>query len=120
MVVYISGAITNNPYYLRQFDSAESKIINMLGRNRARVINPARLMMTLPKETPYECYMYISKQLIKVADMVVLLGGWEKSEGCKQELIVAKNEGVFITTLKEFIEGQCSNGRFDFRRNTGD
>lgn len=81
MTVYISGQITGTTDYLERFARAEKHL-----RSRGySVINPAKVNAQLPDDTTYEQYMDMSFTMLKMADVIYMLDGWEKSNGARME-----------------------------------
>lgn len=77
MIIFLSGPITGNKAYKRQFKTAEEELI---AQGHA-VLNPA----TLPEGMEYEHYMHICISMIDVCDAVYQLRGWQKSLGAQRE-----------------------------------
>ena len=77
MKIYISGAITDNPNYKKQFAEAEKKLI----AEGHSVINPAK------KNKGFEYKEYIDLGLIELmhCDAIYLLDGWMESRGSRLE-----------------------------------
>ena len=84
----MSGGITNNENYKRQFGSAE----NFLSQMGYIVLNPANLE-EVGKGLAYEQYMSICYRLVDVADIIFMVSGWQKSKGANAELSYAKSLG---------------------------
>jgi nucleoside 2-deoxyribosyltransferase len=84
MLVYISGAITNDPNYKDKFAKAE-KYLTDKGHT---VINPAKVAESLP-ELEHEQYMRIDKAMIDSCDAVYFLKDWEQSKGAREEYLYA-------------------------------
>lgn len=91
MRVYLSGAISNNPKYKKQFKKAEKKL-----RKFFDVINPAKVLDGLPKNTEYNVYMDLSLAMLEHCDLIFMLHNWEHSNGAKIELERAKELGIHI------------------------
>lgn len=85
MFVYISGAITDNEDYEKQFMQAE-KDLRRLGYN---VVNPVsvgkRLERELGRKPTYDEYLEKDLAALKNCDAIYQLPGWEKSKGAKIE-----------------------------------
>lgn len=107
MVVYISGAITGTTDYMDRFCNAATKL------RRAgfdRIINPAKQLSVLPEETtPHETYMELALGFLSVADVIVLLDGWQQSKGCLEEVAYAKRFGKLILELKDMTDDEEFN-----------
>jgi hypothetical protein len=95
MLIYISGAISNDPDYKRKFADAE-KILTKKGHD---VINPAFVASALP-HLEHEQYLHIDKALIGICDAVYFLKDCGLSKGAREEYIYAYENGI-----KRIIEG---------------
>lgn len=80
-ISYIAGQITNDPDYKEKFDYAERE----LKEHGFVVLNPT----ILPLGMEYEQYMDITHEMLKCADTLFLLTGWDHSPGAKRELCTA-------------------------------
>lgn len=89
MRVYISGPITGDPCARWKFDQA-AQIIKDRGHEYT---NPARLDDVIP-DAGWEYYMALDLQMLKQADAIVQLPGWEKSRGAKKEHEAARENGL--------------------------
>lgn len=89
MRIYISGPITGDPGARWKFDQA-AQIIADRGHD---YINPARLADVIPKAS-WGYYMYIDLEMLRVADAIVQLPGWEKSPGARKEHEAALESGL--------------------------
>lgn len=98
--VYLSGPMTGVELFNRPaFHHAEEMIhLNGLAGEKVRVINPARNFGgSLDRE--YEEYMNLSLMQVHNSDVVVLLEGYEHSNGVKREVELAKELGLEFYTL---------------------
>lgn len=94
MTIYIAGGITGVEDYKARFAAAkrmllregEDRPISMehyYGTPRAdKVLNPAEL----PDGWPGEVYMDVCLAMIRAADLVAFLPGWEQSRGASLEM----------------------------------
>ena len=87
-IVYLSGKITNNENYKKEFACAE----HFLSQMGYIVINPAELDEVAEGLT-YEQYMKVCYQLVEIADIIFMVSGWQKSKGATAELTYAKSLG---------------------------
>ena len=90
-VVFLSGPITENIDYKRDFRRAERKM-RKLGYI---VLNPARAPLGMRREQ----YIYIDNAMLDVADVVCMLPGWENSDGAQAEYKRAEKQGKAIREL---------------------
>lgn len=97
MLVYISGAITNDKHYRKKFAKAE-KCLTDKGHE---VINPAKVADSLP-ELKHEQYMHIDEALIDICDVVYFLKDWKESYG-------SQREHTYINILKDNYENGVWN-----------
>lgn len=91
-MIYISGQITGTNDYLKRFNNAESKLID-LGYD---VINPALVNSMLPKTTTYQQYMKMSLCMLEMCDTIYMLKGWKDSKGARLEHEYAKTNDYKI------------------------
>lgn len=76
-IVYLSGPISEVEHYREPFEEADD-ILHSLG---VVVLNPARL----PHGMTRADYMRLCLQMIDTADVVLLLEGWDRSDGATLE-----------------------------------
>lgn len=76
-VIFISGPITGIDHYWKPFEEADD-ILHSIG---VVVLNPARLPQGLNRAD----YMRLCFQMIDTADAVLLLDGWDRSDGATLE-----------------------------------
>lgn len=111
MLVYISGKITNNENYKKDFLKAEC----WLKLNDYKVVNPSRLIDIFPS-LEYAQLMAIDYKLIELCDAIFMLDGWQKSKGACAELSYAKSLGkkvLYQDYFKEFKKGKVQNNEQD-------
>lgn len=93
---YLSGPITNNPHYKRQFFNAEKQ----LESQGQIVLNPVKLglILELREGSPsWEDYMKLDITALIQCDAIYMLQGWESSKGATLEHHIAKELGLKIT-----------------------
>lgn len=92
--VYLSGAITKNPNFLKDFMTAESAV-RKLGYEK--IISPTCLSsLTLD----YEQFMIICFAMIDAADEVAFLANWKRSSGARREYLYATSKRKKIMFLE--------------------
>ena len=79
MRVYISGPITGVSNFREKFSKAETE----LKGKQLEPINPA--LVDLPTSCTWFDYMKIDIEMLKLADAIYLLKGWEFSKGACME-----------------------------------
>ena len=87
-IVYLSGRISGNENYKKEFASAE----RFLSQMSYIVINPANLE-EVAKGLTYEQYLKICYRLVDISDIIFMVSGWQKSKGANAELTYAKSLG---------------------------
>lgn len=108
VTAFISGAITNRiDTYQHAFADAQM-VLEFLGY---KVLNPA----WLPKGLKIEDYVKIDNAMLECSDVIVLLPGWENSEGSRKEVELAKQLGKQIIAYErvkdlEKKEGMMKDG----------
>ena len=101
MIGYLSGPITGNSDYEKQFAQAAEA----LTRKGYDVINPAALNQAIPlTKLSYARIMEIDLLLLSMADFLVQLPGWKDSRGANRELGYALAMGLPVFTLEELLE----------------
>lgn len=93
--VYLAGAITGNPCYKKQFGAMEKK----LERAGYIVLNPAEL----PQDCgwTYKDYIDASHALLKIANCVYFLDGFESSKGAIFELAYCAAVGIEVINERQ-------------------
>jgi hypothetical protein len=84
MIAYLSGKITGDSEYRAKFEKYQ-KVYEACGMYET-VISPAML----PEGLRRESYMPICFELIKAADVVIMLPDWKDSPGAKLEKAFAE------------------------------
>lgn len=92
MRIYISGPITGHEDYTEKFQQAE----DVLKAQGYQVYNPAKTNSTMPEGTTYEEYMEVAFALLKMADTIYMLDGWEQSRGARIEYAWAAGMGYTV------------------------
>ncbi|EAW2469898.1 DUF4406 domain-containing protein [Salmonella enterica] len=90
-IIYIAGPMTGKPNFNRK---KFIEITTLLWAEGHTVLNPA----ILPDGLTYEHYMDISLAMLRGADTIYLLEGWEHSEGAKREFNLAVRLRLDIST----------------------
>jgi hypothetical protein len=83
-IVYISGAITQNPNYILDFTRAESKLKEAIKYGEydfTSICNPALVNANLPKDFTHKDYMRVCFAMMDSCDSIYMLTGWESSKG---------------------------------------
>lgn len=95
--VYLSGPMTGLPDYNRPAFDKEAARIREQGKT---VFNPAEVG---PRESimPREWYMRKDIEALLKSDSVVMLPGWEKSEGARLEFEIAKQIEIPVLLVSE-------------------
>lgn len=98
--VYISGPITDSPFYEEKF----SKIESTLSDFGYLVVNPVKVGKKLDKSSCKKCtredYMKADIQALLECDGIFFMEGADKSEGCQCEKIIAEQCGIPTLELK--------------------
>lgn len=92
MIIYIAGPMTGIKDFNRPLFN---KVAIELAEQGHSVLNPA----TLPDGLSQGQYMQICLSMVAVADELVMLPGWEQSEGAYIEFLTAKKAGKTIRAL---------------------
>lgn len=101
MIGYLSGPITGNPDYKKQF-AWSAKVLKRMGYE---VINPAALSYALPiEELSYDTIMEIDMLLLSKADYLIQLPGWENSRGANRELGYAQATDKLVVSLEDLLK----------------
>lgn len=114
MTIYLAGRITGDENYKARFAAAkrmllregEDRPISMecyYGTPRAdNVLNPAEL----PEGWPGKVYMDVCLAMIREADLVMFLPGWEQSRGASLEMQYCRYQGKPVYKIEqEELEG---------------
>lgn len=114
MTIYLAGRITGDENYKARFAAAkrmllregEDRPISMecyYGTPRAdKVLNPAEL----PEGWPGKVYMDVCLAMIREADLVMFLPGWEQSRGASLEMQYCRYQGKPVYKIEqEELEG---------------
>ena len=98
MRIYISGAITGDPDFKSKFLAAES----MLRRRGYETINPGKLYL-VANGLEHSQYMKICMKLLRYADAIYMLDGFERSRGAMREF----NRAHLLPNIKKiYLEAE--------------
>lgn len=87
-IIYLSGPIKGVDDYERAFEDAEKRF----QCQDQVVLNPARLL----KGTEDRDCLPVCLQLVELADAVVLLPGWQQSQGACTEALYALRQNKMV------------------------
>ncbi len=103
MTAFISGPITKRMARY-QYDFADAQmVLEFLGY---KVLNPA----WLPKGLKIEDYVKIDNAMLECSDVIVLLPGWENSEGSRKEVELAMQLGKQIIKYEVIKDSDKKEG----------
>ena len=101
MRIYLSGPITNEPNYRRNFAEAQ-RILESFGHDD--IVNPAELCQVVNVERfGYEQIMQVCIDLLYSSDALILLPGWQHSHGCGREWGIAHALDLNIVEFEDYI-----------------
>lgn len=98
--IYISGPITGNETYKKQFEEAEELIKSI----HAEPVNPAKN----PEGLTYKEYIDLGLEQLMACDMICTLPGWQDSTGAYLEHRYAQAVGMPV------LHTRRSNGNLIF------
>ncbi len=104
MRIYISGPITNEPNYRRNFAVAQ-QILEEQGHKD--IINPAELSKAIPsiEKMNHEEIILLCFDLLARCDAIVMLPGWRNSTGCTAEWGYALGCGtIIVAEFEDFVK----------------
>lgn len=93
--IYISGPMTGMPNLNR---SAFNTVASLLRDAGHTVLNPVEIGYGLPPAATWHDFMRADIAALCHADILVLLPGWERSDGAQLELHIAHRLGLEIHT----------------------
>lgn len=96
-IIYVSAPMTGIKNLNKEAFEFAAGILSSLG---AKAI---LLPTILPPGLEYDDYMHIDCAMIDVADIIVVVGEWTKSNGCPLELDRALLEGKEIIHLQHIL-----------------
>jgi len=107
MIIYLSGPITGSSDFAAVFNRVRQELEE---GGKHQVINPAGLNgVASDGVLGYEDYMSLDEALIRKADALMLLPGWQNSPGCNRELGYAEALDLMIF---EYYEDRGCFGLF--------
>lgn len=93
--LYISGPINGKKAYVEEFEKAE-KYYTSKGFDVINPVNLARLLDGSGEKIEEITYMGFDLFHLSLSDNMIILPGWEKSKGCKHEILFANDYGIPI------------------------
>lgn len=102
--IYIAGAITNNPNYVKEFLQAEEA----LEKKGFKVLSPLRTQAAENALPPKFCF-FDCLDLLKQADMICFINDISKSKGAKIERDIANYCGIPVVNYELLREGEYGN-----------
>ena len=100
MLIYMSGPMTGRPDHGAAFFNEAAERIREQGDHL--VINPAENFGGVVDPNRRPQYMRLDIHSLMTCDMVVLLPGWEDSEGAKLEVAIANELAIPTYKLEDF------------------
>lgn len=94
MRIYISGPITGTDDFAERFEDAAA----IIAERGHKYINPAKLAEVMPG-AEWVVYLTIDEMLLKKADAITMLPGWETSSGALYEFFWARANGLQLYNL---------------------
>lgn len=92
MKIYISGAITNAPYYESYFRKAEKHLA--ADPTVDEIINPVKFH--IPDDWDYDQILQYDLRQLCQANAIYMLSNWRQSKGARAELATALLLGLHI------------------------
>ena len=102
--IYISGAITNNPKYIKEFLRAEED----LAEQGFEVLSPLRTQ-AYENGLPVKFMFFEDLELLKQADMMCIINDISNSKGAKIERDIAVYCGIPIVNFEMFKKPEDLN-----------
>jgi hypothetical protein len=102
MIYYIAGPISN---CLKTYHKSFHDVAQPLRDAGHSVLDPSML----PPGLSQGQYMQICLPMVSVADELIMLTGWEQSEGAYIEFMLAKKSGKMIRDVDGLVlhDGDC-------------
>lgn len=107
-MIYISGRISGNKNWKKDFELGEEQAVEelkKLGYEERTVVNPLRLEDKLPAGSKYKDYMINDIFNLVECSMIYMLRGWWRSRGARLEWHIAKVLGLKIMYQKRKNKG---------------
>lgn len=96
MIAYLAGPITDTVGYKEIFKGYADAV-----RSKGYIVlNPA----VLPEGMPADKYLPICLEMLRAADIMVLLPGWDESKGVNIEARFAKYQGIEIAPIESLLD----------------
>lgn len=68
------------------------------------IVNPSHLSMRLGTQKDYKEYLRVDIRALMDCDVIVMLPGWQNSDGATFEYEVAKRLGIGVFLFEDYIE----------------
>lgn len=94
--IYIAGPMRDLPGYQELFYAMEE----ILSYYTLKIYNPC----VSPDGLTYEQYMCIDKAALNLCELIIMLPGWESSQGAREEYTFAQEHKITVIDSFEIIE----------------
>lgn len=102
--IYLSGRITGNENYKKEFEEAEREVMKFFDVEKDDVINPARLDESFPESSHGEYMRRDIKLMMDCSFLIDIENGSDVSKGAYIERIIAMATGMKIISLSAITD----------------